>query len=508
MKIKGLTFLASILPLLFGCTVITPKSSSSWQSSSTSSSYQPATPAVIADGVYNFYGINDFHGSITEQTPGYYEAGIAKYFGKLKSLKEADPEHTIIISAGDMWQGSLESNSNYCELVTKAMNLVGFDAMTLGNHEFDYGQERLLANEKLAQFPFLGGNIMKYDGHTTDEPWNDAIKASTIIERGGTKIGIVGMIGYGQTTSITSSYVQDIDFVEPHHLAAAECKRLRDEEGCGLVIYSYHDDASTCSGADLTSSGLFNGVFCGHAHAMNNTMANGVPFVQSYCNGEAISHFQITIQSGIATCTRHGLLRSEDDWEEDEEIATLRDEYILDEAFVAKASAVAGTVQGTLYAKEGVSNLGAKAIYEKYRSVNEDVVCAIENGQRASLTGTITYHDIYRASPFMNKIVIAKVLGSEIENEARYASCYRGDRGRFISSVTYTIACIDYVLYHQNEQKRYDYFPSLNEKFDSKIIAEYEDFPFDIAFDYIKDDLQGVVLASDYTDSSPGFGNR
>ena len=482
------------------------QSSSSSEASSSSSSSEPSSQSSIpsTDGVYNFYCINDFHGSIVEQmNDNAYEAGIAKLFGRLKKLKSVDPEHNIILSAGDMYQGSLESNSNLGELVTKAMNNAGFDAMAVGNHEFDYGLDPLLNNISKANFPVLGGNIVKHD---TDIAWNDAVKASTVLQRGGNKIGIVGMIGYGQTTSISSPIVQDIDFKNPNYLALSEAARLREKEGCNMVVYLLHDASSTCA-ERIHSKTYFDGVFNGHTHRKEKELNYGVPFVQAGCNGQGISHFQLTVKDGSVTCTNYAIINSESSWKEDEEIAAIRDSYIEEPSFKAKASAVAGTVAGTLYSDEGVPNVAVKAMYEKYKALHPELVCAMENGQRASLSGEITYHDIYKATPFMNKIVIGKVLGREIENEVKYGvSCYRGDNGQFESNKYYTVACIDYVFYHQNEAKYYNYFSSLNTNFESKIVAEYVDYPFDITFDYIKNTLNGEVNASDFLNSSPGFG--
>jgi 2',3'-cyclic-nucleotide 2'-phosphodiesterase (5'-nucleotidase family) len=130
--------------------------------SSSSGSGSTAVTSVSKDGVYQFYAVNDFHGSVLENSSYYYEGGLAKVGGKLKALKAADPEHTFIISSGDMWQGSLESNSNYGALVTEVMNNIGFDSMTIGNHEFDYGQSYIQTNRKAANFPFLAGNIRTY----------------------------------------------------------------------------------------------------------------------------------------------------------------------------------------------------------------------------------------------------------------------------------------------------------------------------------------------------------
>ena len=485
-----------------------PASSSSEVTYSSSSAI-PSSSIEKNDGVYQFYCVNDFHGSVLERDENNrYEAGIAKYFGELKRLKAEDPEHTIILSAGDMFQGSFESNSNWGFLVTDCMNATGFDAMTVGNHEFDYGPTRLLNAIERAEFPVLGANVMRYqDGRVTNDPWSEKIIPSTIIERGGNKIGIVGVIGAGQTTSVSSQHVQDIVFPNPKKFAIAEATRLREEEGCSLVVAVVHDDMTSVY-TDFSEKKYFDGVFCGHSHTANNDIIGGVPFVQSYSNSRAMSHFEITVKDNVSLCTEHEIIWSSRNWEEDSDIAEIRDSYILQEDFQSRATAIAGTVEGTLTQSEGVPNLCAKAIYEKYSAKHPEIQCAIINTQRAPLSGTIDYSDIYKATPFLNHIVIAKVLGNEIKNEVSYSGIcnYHADHETLDGATYYYVACIDYVMYHQNESKRYNYFSSLNTNFASKIVAEYEDFPFDIAFDYIKNDLNGKARYSDFRSSNDGFG--
>ncbi len=460
----------------------------------------------MVDGVYHFYCVNDFHGSILERQSRYYEAGIAKYFGKLREFKEADPEHTFILSAGDMYQGSLESNSNYGELVTKCMNDIPFDSMTVGNHEFDYGPDRLKANVDLAEFPVLAGNIMKWEnGAATTTPWYEGIGLSTVIERGGNTIGIVGMIGKGQTTSISSQYIQDCDFVDPDTLAKNEAKRLR-EEGCDIVILVGHDTYRNLTFA--ANKDYFDGIFAAHTHTGEVYCDNGVPAVQSYCNGEAISHFDLTVAEGEVTCSKYEIISANSNWVEDESIAAIRDAY-LDEDFKAMSERVAGTVTGTLTAKKGIPNLICKAMYEKYAPDYPDLVCAMCNGQRANVSGTATYSDIYKATPFTNCIIIANVRGENILHEGGYNNTYTGDPDRYSildPNAIYQIACIDYIAFHQNEQKVYDYFPSLNSGEGGEAIATYHTYPFDLAFDYCVKDLAGVINANDFSNTSPGFG--
>lgn len=477
--------------------------SSSISSYESSSSEESSSSSILPSvETFDFYCVNDFHGAVKERYNGsLYEAGIAKYFGKLKKLKEADPEHVILLSSGDMWQGSLESNSNYGNLVTKAMNITGFDAMALGNHEFDYGQDKIFENEGLASFPFLAGNIVK---HGDKSNWNENIKKSIVLNRGNAKIGIVGMIGEGQTTSITSKYVEDLDFLSPNEIAKEEAIRLRSEDNCDIVIYLLHDDMSSCSNK-VANKIYFDGVFNAHTHSLNDSLVNNVPFMQAYCNGEAISHFKLELNKGKANFVSNEIINSSSSFEEDEELIALRDSYIEESSFKEKAEAVAGYVNGTLAAKTGVPNIAVKAMYEKYKPLHEDLYCAIENGQRASLKGYITYSDIFKATPFMNKIVIAKITGEDLINESKYVRLYKGDNVSPTEEGEYLVACIDFLLYHQNEDKVYDYYPCLNGQLEERIIAEYDAYPYDLTFDYIKDDLGGQVNPSDFLNTCEGF---
>ena len=81
------------------------------------------------NGEINLFAMNDFHGSIIENDE---ELGFLKQGTFFKNKSEED--NTLILNSGDMWQGSIESNSNYGEFLTKAMNYIEFDSFTLGNH--------------------------------------------------------------------------------------------------------------------------------------------------------------------------------------------------------------------------------------------------------------------------------------------------------------------------------------------------------------------------------------
>ena len=456
----------------------------------------------------DFYCVNDFHGSITEGMNGrYYESGIKKYFGHLEELKAKDPDHVVILSAGDMFQGSLESNANYGLLVTAAMNAVGFDAMAVGNHEFDYNLERLMAIKEAANFPLLGGNIRKVD-KTTDLGDDPRFDASTIIERGGLKIGIVGMIGEGQTTSITSRYVEGLNFDAPEKYAVEEAKKLK-AEGCAVTILLIHDDSTTVARWSVASQmkDYFDGIFCGHTHRANNQNIFNVMALQSYCNGEALSHLQLEVGETVTTKKAESISASKN-WQESAKISAICEDFLQKPEYLNNVNRTPLTLQNGSLDVYQISDLACEAIYNKYKTKYPDLVLAMQNKQRATLSsGEVTYSAMYKAMPFTNCIVIASCRGSDILNEAYYNETYTGEPSTYPSldaDKYYTVAVIDYLFYHQNEAKAYDYFYDNNFKTD--IYEVDESYAVDITFAYVENELAGVIDASNYRgQTSRGF---
>ncbi len=116
--------------------------------------------AVKTTVIIDIYAINDLHGVLmdTDTQPGVDE--LTTYiFNKY----EDSSAYKILLSSGDMWQGTVESSSNKGLFMTEWMNLLGFSAMTVGNHEYDWGAEYIEENAAIAEFPFLAINI-RYNG--------------------------------------------------------------------------------------------------------------------------------------------------------------------------------------------------------------------------------------------------------------------------------------------------------------------------------------------------------
>ena len=257
----------------------------------------------VRDGSFvtlDFYAFNDTHGNVVDTSLG---VGIAKTSTFMKQ-KTAN-QNALLISSGDMWQGSLESNSNRGELMTQWMEYLNFTSMTIGNHEFDWGTQSIKNISEKYDLPILGINIIdKTTGQRADY-----VTPSTIVERGGVKVGIIGAIGncYG---SISYSQVMDVEFVldragqstQPlSDLIKAESTRLRNEENCDLIVYSFHGDSirdDTYYNLELSSGGYVDVVLEGHKHSETHYRDDGgVWHFQSQAdNYLAINHFSIDLE--------------------------------------------------------------------------------------------------------------------------------------------------------------------------------------------------------------------
>ena len=220
----------------------------------------------------SFYAINDLHGKIMDNDS---QPGVDELTTYIKNLYADDAREEILLSSGDMWQGTVESSSNKGNLMTEWMNDIGFASMTLGNHEYDWGAEAIAANGKIANFPILGINV------TQDGKPVDYCQGSAVVERGGIKIGIIGAIG-NCLSSISGDFSGGLEFATGSKLTSlvkAESERLRNEEGCEFIVMSIHDgyDTATVGVTSITggeiryydtslSNGYIDLVFEGHTH--------------------------------------------------------------------------------------------------------------------------------------------------------------------------------------------------------------------------------------------------
>jgi len=441
----------------------------------------------------DFYAINDFHGSTDR---------IASLATCLKGVKE---EGAVLINSGDLWQGSLVSNSNRGAMLTRAMDEIGFDSFTLGNHEFDWGTDYIAKNKNLSDTPFLAANLYHWDAGTKTygDFYSDLAEEYVVKDLdNGLRVGIIGVIGSGQITSITSSVVQDLGFKEPEEIVPDLAAKLREEEDCDLVVLSGHADETALMSDPIANS--VDAVFCAHSHDLESSEYNGVPYIQGGSYGRYVSKVSITLENRKITArSATNISFSPSSYAQDATVLAMVEEAEKAVEGVADEK-VASLSEGLAY-KGGVDRLVAKAMALEAEEQGYAVDLAMTNQARSSLSaGDVAYESLFQALPFDNIVYIAEVAGADLFKEAKYNALYRLNGEAFENSedVTYTVAVIDYLLLHQNAERDYDYFSG---GFEIKGFLEKEGEEFynyrEITADYMRSQTSEID-ASEFAASS------
>lgn len=399
----------------------------------------------------DFYTINDTHGA-ADYIASKYQAGITRLSSFILNQERANPDNTMLLSSGDMWQGGALSNETYGELMVNWMNIAGFESMAIGNHEFDWTADYIARNSAIANFPFLGINIL--DGNNMRPSW---AKPSVVIQRGQYKIGVIGAIGKLENSIAASSlgsYHFDSNFPS---LVSTEATRLRTEEGCDLVVLSLHDssfDTSLCQNIDA--------VFEGHTHQDYETVDSyGIPHVQCYANGSEFQKVHFEKVAGklkfiSCSCEDFSLVSAVS---EEPMTKGIYDYYYAQHPEIDE---VVGHTD-TLISETALANISAQALCEYYK--NDDWSSAMSAGilnwggvRQTIPAGDITFAEVYAALPFDNDNVLCSLTGDNFKKIFSYSSSlaiYSSVATADIdSSKTYYAMIISYV-------SDYDYYSPL-----------------------------------------------
>ena len=437
---------------------------------------QPNEKTELEDIALTIYTLNDFHGTIEENGN---MAGIYKIGDFLIKEKQKSPETTLIISAGDMFQGTAVSSMTRGRAVVDAMNIIGFDAMTLGNHEFDWGIDVVLKYQDGKEengevnFPFLAANII-------DKKSNELItKPYTIVEKSGYKIGIIGIIGSDQTKDILASYVENYEFTDEITAIKKYTKVLRSEEKCDIVIISAHCDTQDYGNklSSLSDDYKIDAIINGHTHQAYYGELNfgdreaPLPYVQSGCYGQYVGKIVLQLngkERKVINASANNLKAKTTCKTENIDIKNAISKYSKEMEVSKEVLGVSGE---TVYQNEG-GKWAANVI-----ATYEDAVVGIinsggirRNGFPLEIDKDITYGDIFEIMPFENKIKVVSIKGYELEKLANYSGLFISDslskqngtvyiNGEPIdANEYYRVATIDYLY----EKTNYPFKTGLN----------------------------------------------
>ena len=211
---------------------------------------------------------NDTHSQV--EPNGKNKGGYARRMGLINKERRAD-KNLLLVDGGDFCQGTPYFNIYKGRVEIEAMNRMGYDAATLGNHEFDNGLDTLAMILKMAHFPIVCAN---YDVKGT--VLEGVVKPYTIVHKGGIKIGIFGL-GCDPSGLISDKNFVPVKFMEPYPIAQTISDELR-EQGCDVVVCLSHMGTYGKAAEDICDTALvrrtrgIDVVVGGHTHQLYDNL--------------------------------------------------------------------------------------------------------------------------------------------------------------------------------------------------------------------------------------------
>jgi 5'-nucleotidase len=402
--------------------------------------------------------------------------GLAVFASYLARLREENPGGVVLLDGGDLFQGTLVANLSEGAVVVDAYNALGYDASSVGNHEFDYGPVgpksaavdpgddpcgALAARAAQAHFPMLARNVYLADGTRPAFFNNDG---TFLVERKGVKVGVVGLLT-PQTPQVTNPVnVSKLRFGPLAEEARSAAQELR-AQGATVLVAAVHAggrcasfrDPSETASCDMHGEifelletlpfGLFDAVVAAHTHTRLAHIVNGMPVIQSGAFGTQFGWFAVQVDprtrkvqrqttqvvSGVPICERFFVGTSDCDLRKetpgelvpavfhgkpvvaDPEIDKLIQPHLAKVAEEQKRSLHVRVSSPLTRNYSGESLLG-DALADAVRAMEAtDVALLNAGGLRSDLPeGELSFGQLYEVFPFDNTIATLTVTGGEV----------------------------------------------------------------------------------------------
>lgn len=367
-----------------------------------------------------FLHLNDTHGHIIpyidKSVDPVHPVSGAEYLAKMIELERAEnPGGTILLSAGDMFQGTPISNLFHGRPVIEAMNYLKYDAMTLGNHEFDWGRKVLDSMIASFSFPVVSANIFEHGRRSMK-----GVKPYVMIRKKGIKIAVIGITTPETVYTTKPGNLSGLRFEAPEKVLPALIRKVR-AKGASLVVVLSHigldedrELARNVKGIDI--------IIGGHSHTVvqDPLIESGTIIVQAGSYGHYLGVLDVTFDPSskklVNHTTKNGLkLVSPGQVKEfDPKLAAIVDTY--EKQVKSEFSKVIGTAEVDLTRQPSKeSNLGNLVADAMREAAGADIALQNGGGLRADIpSGPITLEAIFNTLPFDNLLVSMDLSGTDI----------------------------------------------------------------------------------------------
>ncbi|WP_171174710.1 bifunctional UDP-sugar hydrolase/5'-nucleotidase [Ruegeria sp. HKCCD8929] len=418
---------------------------------------------AAADYKLTILHTNDFHSRF--EPINKYDSGCGaednaegKCFGGsarlVTAIEEARgrAENSILVDGGDQFQGSLFYTYYKGKIAAEMMNKLGYDGMTVGNHEFDDGPEVLRGFMDAVEFPVLMSNA----DVTKEELLADTLMKSAVIEKGGEKIGLIGLTP--EDTPDLASPGPNITFSDPAAAVQAEVDRLT-AEGVNKIVVLSHSGygvdqrvAAETTGVDVIVGGHSNTYLSNtsdKAVGPYPTVVNGVQIVQAYAYGKFLGELNVTFDDdgNVVEAVGEPLVMDGTVSEDEGTVARIKElaqplEEIRNKVVADAAAPIEGDRAVCRVQECEMGNLVADAMLDRVADQGVTIAIANSGGLRASIdTGEVTMGEVLTVLPFQNTLSTFEISGQGVIDALENGvSQVEEVKGRFpqVSGLTFT----------------------------------------------------------------------
>ncbi len=386
----------------------------------------------------------DFHGAVLpghDRRTGLETGGTVQLASEIEQLRAENPEGTVLLDGGDVYQGTMLSNLQYGRPVVEQMNLLGYTAQAIGNHDYDWTADTLEARAMQAHFAMLGANITQRRNHR--RPW--WVRADTLVERRGVRVGILGLAYPGTPRVTLAANVAHLHFGDDSAAAAPLVPRLR-KEGAAIVVGVGHipgeTDSTRKAHGDLARlARAVPGVdvwLGGHSHNVIDDRINGASVLIAGAHGQWLGVVDMTVDPIARKVV-----------EKDQRmVRVIEGAAPVDSAWIPRverwnaaiapiAAEVLGRNATALDRGRPEATIGDFICDAMRFACGAQVALQNPGGMRANLAaGPITRGGIYQIMPFDNTIVTMTLTGAELKTAIEQG--LRGSRVTQASGIRYT----------------------------------------------------------------------
>lgn len=399
--------------------------------------------AAHAEFTLNILHINDFHSRFDPITDSDSNCdaetdAAGECFGGIARLKTViddtrakyESGNSLLLSAGDNFQGSLYYTTYKSKVVSDFFNQMGFDVVATGNHEFDDGPEEFMKFIEAAEFPIIGGNF----DVSRDENLKGKIKGSIVVEIGGEQIGIIGATT--EDTPEIASPGPDVEFTDVIQYVRGASEAL-DAAGVNKIILLSHI-GYTVDQQVAAALPLVDVIVGGHSHTLLSNTAEGaagpyptmvsnpdgveVPVVQANQYGKYLGDIAITWDDdGVVTAATgepfliDASVTGNDDFATQLAALSAPIEEAMGEVIGTSTGPIDGARESCRAVECQMGNLVADAMLDRAADQGATIAIANGGGLRASIdAGEITKGEVITVLPFSNTLATVDISGADV----------------------------------------------------------------------------------------------